>query len=294
MTKTSKTIVFFGTEDFSLVTLTALVEAGFFVGAVITKPDARRGRSKKDTEPAVKTYARAHDIPVWQPTKLRDITDAITALDSPVGVLVSYGKIVPQSIIDLFEPGIINVHPSLLPRYRGPTPIESAILNGDSETGVSIMQLSAQMDAGPVYSQTHHPLSGTETKPELYKSLGDEGATELIRVLPDIINGTLVPAAQDEANVSYCQLLSKADTFVDTATHTADEVERRIRAHLGFPRTRLVFNDELLIITKAHVAKVPDLHTIVCKDNTLLAVDELLAPSGKTMPTADYLRGTRN
>lgn len=294
MTKTSKTILFFGTEDFSLITLRALVEAGFSVGAVITKPDARRGRSKHDAQPKVKTYATKHNIPVWQPAKLADIAEDIKQFDHPAGVLVSYGKIIPQSIIDLFSPGIINIHPSLLPKYRGPTPIESAIAAGDAETGVSIMQLSAAMDAGPIYSQTQHLLSGTETKPELYDTLGAKGAAELVRILPGILDGSVQPTPQDDTAATYCSLLSKNDTVVDPSKFTAAKIERRIRAHLGFPKTRLPFYGEDRIITRAHIADQPSECTISCHSNTLLAIDELVAPSGKTMPVTDFLRGIKD
>ena len=150
-------IVFFGTEDFSLVALEALVEAGFPVEVVVTKPDMPKGRGHVLTEPLVKTFAKKHGIQVWQPAKLNDINDDIAKLNNPIGVLVSFGKIIPQKTLDLFTPGIINVHPSLLPKYRGPSPIEAAILMGDQETGVSIMRLSAQMDAGEQLNE--HPCA---------------------------------------------------------------------------------------------------------------------------------------
>lgn len=293
MKKISSTVLFFGTEDFSCVTLKALVEAGYHVGAVITKPDARRGRGKGVTEPAVKTYATQHNIPVWQPGHILDITEAIAAFEKPVGVLVSYGKILPQQIIDLFSPGIINVHPSLLPSYRGPTPIESAIINGDTTTGISIIQLSAAMDAGPIYHQTAHPLTGHETKPELYGTLAKKGAEALLEVLPDIIEGNLSPQPQNDSHASYCTLLSKQDTVVDPATLSAAQLERRIRAHIGFPKTRLPFYGNEVIITKAHTTSTPSATTIACKDTTLLAIDQLVAPSGKTMSAEAYLRGKR-
>ena len=293
MTQTSKTILFFGTEDFSLASLQALVEAGFSVGGVITKPDARRGRSGKDTAPKVKTYALEHDIAVLQPTTTDELIDFIAMFNQPVAVLVSYGRIIPQRVINLFTPGIINVHPSLLPHYRGPTPIESAIINGDKATGVSIMQLDARMDAGAVYSQTHHPLQGNETKPSLYTALAQEGAQELVRVLPDILNGSLTPTPQDDDSAIYCALLSKEQTSVQPLEHTAEELERRIRAHLGFPKTRLPFYEQARIITKAHTTTAPDETTITCKDGSLLAIDELVSPAGKTVAVADFLHGLR-
>ena len=167
----SKTIVFFGTEEFSAVSLRRLIDDGFSIPAVITKPDSKKGRGKKMVPSAVKILAEEYKIPVWQPRKLADIVSDIKSLDDPIGVLVSYGKIIPQSVIDLFSPGIVNVHPSLLPKYRGPSPIETAILNGDDKTGISIMQLSADMDAGPVYDQLEVGLDGNETAPQLEEKL---------------------------------------------------------------------------------------------------------------------------
>ena len=207
-------------------------------------------------------------------------------------MLVSYGKIIPQSIINLFTPGIINVHPSLLPKYRGPSPIESAIVNRDKTTGVTLMQLTKNMDAGPIYYQTPHSLDQSETRPELYKTLGQLGAATLAAKLPDILSGALQPAPQDDANATYCQLLSRSDTDLDLTALTANQAEARIRAHLGFPRSRAAIGSYKLIITKAHTvinAKTP--LDLPCANGTFLSIDELIAPSGKTMPAGAFLRG---
>ena len=298
MSKTTATsgikqpLIFFGTEDFSLYSLRALVENGFNVAAVVTKPDTPRGRHRVLTAPAVKVYAAEHNIPVWQPIKLKDIISDIKSIRSPAGVLVSYGKIIPQSTINLFTPGIINVHPSLLPKYRGPSPIESAIVNRDKTTGVTLMQLTKNMDAGPIYYQTPHSLDQSETRPELYKTLGQLGAATLAAKLPDILSGALQPAPQDDANATYCQLLSRSDTDLDLTALTANQAEARIRAHLGFPRSRAAIGSYKLIITKAHTvinAKTP--LDLPCANGTFLSIDELIAPSGKTMPAGAFLRG---
>ena len=171
-----KPIVFFGTEHHSLVVLKALVESGYSIAAVVTKPDSIKGRHKKPLPPAVKQFAMERKIPVWQPKNLRDIIDNIRQLGEPVGILASYGKIIPQSVLELFSPGIINLHPSLLPLYRGPSPIESAIANRDRKTGVTIIKLEQSMDAGPIYTQVPYALDFTETKPELYDILFSLGA----------------------------------------------------------------------------------------------------------------------
>lgn len=272
--------------------LRALVERGFPVVAVITKPDAPKGRGQRLAEPPVKTFARMHNIPVWQPAKLRDIADSIAALQPVIGVLVAYGKIIPQSIIDLFTPGIINVHPSLLPRYRGPSPIEAAIANQDAETGVSIMQLTADMDAGPVYAQIHQPLHGHETKPVLYDQLFAAGSDLLTTLLPDITSGTLTPIPQQHEAAIYCHLLTKDQSLITPARMTAAAADAHVRAHLGFPRTRLVVHDTSLIITASHVADAPTTPLDQrCQDGLYLIIDELIAPSGKKMTAESFLRG---
>ncbi len=287
-----KKIIFFGTEDFSLVALQGLVEAGYSVAAVVTKPDSKRGRNQQLTQPAVKVYAASRNIPVWQPVKLSEISDDIERLGDIAGVLVSYGKLVPESIINLFKPGIINVHPSLLPLYRGPSPIESAIMNGDSQTGVSIMQLTAKMDAGPVYTQVTYTLSGHESKPELYSQLASVGTRLLLESLPDILTGSLQPTAQDEGAATYCQLLQKDDSTLVPDNLTADQAERKVRAHLGFPKTKANILGHAVIITKAHVvseSKTP--LDIRCRDGAYLSVDELIAPSGRLVDAQAFLNG---
>jgi methionyl-tRNA formyltransferase len=292
MTNTSETIIFFGTEDFSLTALRGLIEAGYTIGAVVTKPDSKKGRGQKLVPPSVKVLATEYNIPVWQPTKLKEITENIQSLGNVTGVLVSFGKIIPQSTIDLFTPGIINVHPSLLPKYRGPSPIESAIKNGDKETGVSIMQLSAEMDAGPVYSAQTHELKGTETRPELYHALADAGTNLLLEVLPSIMDGSLQPTPQDDSKATYCSLLQKEDAVLDLSALSATDAERRVRAHIGFPKSKLSVNEHPIIVTKAHISsqqKTP--LDFVCRDGAYLSVDELIAPSGKLMDAESFLRG---
>lgn len=289
---TDRPIIFFGTEDFSLGSLKALVENNFNVVAVVTKPDAPKGRGHKLVAPAVKTYAAEHDIAVWQPTRLADIADDIKSHQPVTGVLVSYGKIIPQSIIDLFTPGIINLHPSLLPQYRGPSPIESAIANRDGVTGVTLMQLSAKMDAGPIYAQLPYALDQHETKPELYDLLGQLGTHLLIDKLPSIINGSLTPEPQDESEATYCQLLSKADNLIDPETMTPGEAEARIRAHLGFPRSRIMLDDQPVIVTKSHVVmSAESALDIPFSNGAFLRIDELVNRHGKTVDARSYLNG---
>ena len=293
MTKTLPKIVFFGTESYSLITLKALLESNFNVICVVTKPDTKRGRGHKLVEPPVKTFAKSHNIPVLQPNKVGEITDYIKQVQPVTGILVAYGKIIPQSVIDLFTPGIINVHPSLLPKYRGPSPIESAIANQDTETGVSIMRLDDKMDAGPVYAQTRQALTGRETKPELYNQLFHDGSALLTKTLPGIVGGSLQAVPQNHSAATYCQLLNKDISHLDPETMTAAEADAHVRAYLGFPRSRLKINNAELIITKAH-ANTSSLSPIdvQCADGNWLVIDELISPtSGKKMTAEAFLCG---
>jgi methionyl-tRNA formyltransferase len=293
-------IIFFGTEEFSAASLRVLIDAKFTIAAVVTKPDSKKGRGHKLIPPTVKVIAEAHNIPVWQPTKLIDITEAIKQLQPVTGVLVSFGKIIPQATIDLFTPGIINVHPSKLPSYRGPSPIESAILNGDTETGVSIMQLSAAMDAGPVYAFTPRPLTGKETQPELYEALAMQGAQELVKALPAIISGTLTPLPQDDKHATYCQLIQKKDGLIDWKK-SAVRIEREIRAYKDWPGSRAVIADTEAIISSAHIEECSDLSlsakqsrlSIQCGDGSCLAIDTLKPAGKKEMPIQAFLAGHR-
>lgn len=292
MTHTSKTVVFFGTDEFSAISLRELIAKGFTIGAVVTKPDSRKGRGRGLSHSIVKEVALQHAIPVWQPVKLHDIAEDIKKLQDPIGVLVSYGKIIPQSIIDLFTPGIINVHPSLLPLYRGPSPVETAILQGDTETGVTIMQLSAAMDAGPIYKQTVVRLNDTETAPELETALGTLGAQELSLILPAIMNGSLTPTAQDDSMATYCQLLTKDQGTLHTHSLTAEQAERQVRAFIAFPKTKTTVAKQPIVITKAHVVSTQASPLdIECADGRFLSVDELVGPSGKAMDAKAFLNG---
>ena len=310
MTHTSKTIVFFGTEDFSAYTLEVLIDHGYNIGAIITKPDTRRGRRKELSKPRVKEIGEQHHIPVWQPTKLADIAEDIKNFDTPIGILVSYGKIIPQTIIDLFTPGIINLHPSLLPLYRGPSPIETAILHGDTMTGISIMQLSAAMDAGPVYLQEDVPLVGTETAVDLYAQLGIRGAELLASTLPQILDETIPAAPQNNEAASYCQLIKKEDGIINWHK-SALEIEREVRAYQGWPQSRAMLGKLEVIITKASVesdvltrsttpgniitkdaAGEPAL--IIATSDGFLRIEALKPLGKKEMPAQAFLTGYNN
>lgn len=293
MKNTSKTIVFFGTDDFSLITLKNLVGSGYNVVAVVTKPDSRSGRGQQIEMPAVKEFALENNIEVWQPNKVTEIDEKIKKIGGSVaGVLTSFGKIIPISTIDLFKPGIINVHPSLLPKYRGPSPIESVILGGDKITGVSIMKLTPDMDNGPIYGQIVHQLSGKETRIDLRKALADAGTMILITLLPNILDESIQPIPQNNSEASYCRLLSKNDSLLDPANITAVDAERQIRAFLGFPKSKIDILGRMIVVTKAHLSdEQKSLLDIKFKDGKILSIDELIAPSGNKITAREFING---
>lgn len=290
-------IIFFGNERLvsglastKAPVLKGLIERGYEITAVVSHYNDTNSRNNRPLE--VAAIAKNHNIPLLLPERPAEIKDELEKMNAEMAILIAYGKIIPQSIIDLFPKGIINIHPSLLPKYRGPTPIESAILNGDKTTGISIMQLTSGMDNGPVYAQQTISLIGTETKFELYEIIAERSAELLFETLPSIIDGSLIPKPQNETEATYSHLLQKTDGLLNTTQVTAADAERRIRAYLGFPKTKIEINNQTIIVTKAHISnqqKTP--LDIKCSDGASLSIDELIAPSGKKMSAEAYLRG---
>jgi len=288
---TLKPLVFFGTEDFSLPSLERLIADGWPIKLVVTKPDSVRGRGLKMASPKVKILAQKHSIPVLQPDKLKDIADDLNKVACDFAVLVAYGKIIPASIIDIFPGGIINIHPSLLPKLRGPAPIEGAILEGSSKTGVSLIRLSEAMDAGPIYIQTEVGLKGIETKPELYDQLSKVGANLLSENLSSIIEDHIKPVEQNETDATYTKLLSKADGMVRW-DEPAKDIERRVRAYLEFPKSRAVIGDKEVILLEVRLAKsLEDGKLVIPCYKSFLEVLKLRAPNGREMSGDDFRRG---
>lgn len=296
----SRKIIFFGNERLvsgldhtETPVLKSLIDAGYDIKAVVANDAGTKSRKQKVLE--VAELAAANNIPVHTPHRPMDIYDELASYGADAGVLVAYGRIVPQKLIDLFPFGIINIHPSLLPKYRGPSPIESAIANGDESTGVSIMALSKEMDAGPVYHQVEYNLPLYETAPHLSQKLAGLAASELIATLPKIFDGSLTPVAQDESQATYCQLISKDDARLKPETQTAEQAERLVRAYKAYPRARLNAAGHEVIILEAHttIDQVTALD-VPFKDGSYLAIDRLIAPSGKTMDASAFIKGYLN
>ena len=296
---TPSRLVFFGNERLvsgldhtDAPVLTGLIERGYNVVAVVANHTNGTSRSARKLE--VAAIAEQHGIPLFLPNSPSDIIDELSALKPDAAVLVAYGRILSQRVIDVFSHiGIINVHPSLLPRHRGPTPIESTILEGDRTAGVSVMQLTAGMDEGPVYKQVSLPLHGTETKFELYEQLATAGTTLLLDSLPGILSGVLLPKAQQNSDVSVTSRISKTDGILSPITEEATTLERKIRAYPGYPKSHLNLYDNDVIVTSAKVVEsITDGPIVIaCANRTWLEVTSLIAPSGRAMSAEDFLRG---
>jgi methionyl-tRNA formyltransferase len=246
-------ILFAGTPALAVPSLTAAANA-HEVAAVLTSPDRPSGRGREPACSPVKEAAAQLGLKVLQPEKLDEASlEQVRALSPDVLVVAAYGRIFRQSFLGLFPHGGINVHPSLLPRFRGPSPITAAILAGDRETGVTIQRVARRFDTGDILLQERWPLKGDETTATLSESLAVRGADLLARVLADMAAGTLPPGrAQEETAATYCGTIRKEDGVVRW-DEPAEIIERKVRAYDPWPRMSTSFRTESLLLLKSHV-----------------------------------------
>jgi len=300
----SRTILYFGNERLAtgvttnVTVLNNLIKAGYDVRAIfVAQNSLSASRKQRDLE--IEKVADSNNIPLLSPTTQTELADIIKGFNAEAAVLVAYGNIVFPEIIDLFPKGIINIHPSLLPKHRGPTPLESVILNGESVTGVSLMKLSEGLDNGPVYAAKEVKLNSKETKQELADKLLEIGAEILISNLPDILDGALIPTPQDESQATTDKKIGREDGILDW-TKPAKELERQVRAYAEWPRSRTTLSAQDIIVTKASVSDDNGIAgEIVIKDNKIgvyssdgLFIIESLIPIGKKEMTAQaFLAG---
>lgn len=298
-------LIFFGNERIatgvttSAPVLETLVKLGYEVSAVVVAQN-KTSASRKQRKLEVAEVAEKHGIPVISPVNLRASIDDLKSYDAKAAVLVAYGKLVPQEVIDIFPSGIINIHPSLLPKHRGSAPIESAILHGDKETGVSLMQLVKEMDAGPVYAQETVLLHGSETKQQLAEQLLNLGADMLKNYLPHILDGSLQPHAQNESQATTDGRINKEDSELKLKEKTADQLAKEIRAFAGWPKSKTMLGTTEVVITRAHAedaSGVPGTLQLdkqqvglFCKQG-LLIIDALIPAGKKEMPASAFLAG---
>lgn len=308
MKKISETIVFFGNERLatgvttSAPTLRNLIEAGYTVAAVVSNFERGTSRSARSLE--IAEVADEFGIPLLLPDKPMDIKEQLENYGASIGVLVAYGKIIPQSIIDIFPKGIVNIHPSLLPLHRGPTPIESVILDGSTTSGVSIMSLVKSMDAGPIYGQSEVTIDSQPTKQQLADLLLEIGSTMLIELLPGIIQGEIVAVPQDDSAATYDELLSKDAGIIDWEKPSL-QLERQVRAYAQWPKSRTKLAGKDVIITRAHAVsseqagcKPGDVEAVtdagivmVCTASGSLCIERLKPAGKREMSAKEFLAG---
>jgi methionyl-tRNA formyltransferase len=229
-------IIFAGTPEFSLPALKALFHSVYTIAAVYTQPDRPAGRGRKLTASPVKQFAQENNLPVYQPETLRDEAQQkiLQGLNADVMVVVAYGLLLPPAVLAMPRFGCINIHPSLLPRWRGAAPIQRTILAGDEMTGVTIMQMEAGLDSGPMLFQQASPLATDETSDSLHARLSAQGAIDLLHTLQLLQENKLQPIIQDESLVTYAKKITKEEASIDWQT-TAVELARKVRAFNSWP-----------------------------------------------------------
>ncbi len=248
-------VVFMGTPDFAVPTLQQLVESEYRVVGVVCQPDRPSGRGKKVHSGPVKTFALGHGLPIVQPEKMKapEFLDTLHAWSPDVIVVAAFGRILPQVILDLPPKGCLNVHGSLLPKYRGAAPIQWAVINGETETGVTIMVMDAGMDTGAILDQAVLPIRPEETAGEVAVQMAETGGHLLVTTLRRWIAGTITAQPQDDVQATLAPMLKKEDGLLEW-NHSADSLASRIRGLSPWPGAYTFVNGERWGIWKAHVA----------------------------------------
>ena len=293
-----------GTPEFALPSLEKLIEEKYDICAVFTKPDKPQGRKRIITPPPVKVFAQEHGLQVFQPEKLkiRETYDLIKNLNPDAIVVVAYGKILPKNIIDMPKYGCINVHGSLLPRYRGAAPIQWSIINGDKVTGISTMFMDEGLDTGDILLQSKVSINGDETSEELKKRLSVIGADLLIKTLKELENGTLERIKQDDSQATLSPPLDKITGDIDWQK-TAQEIHNLVRGSNPWPIAHTLLRGKNFKIYKTRIStyrsyypgKVISTDPLIvgCGNNTSLELLEVQIEGKKRMTASDFSRGYR-
>lgn len=296
-------IAFAGTPAFAAIALEALVVAGHEVVLVLTQPDRPSGRGLKLAVSDVKQVAQRLCLPIFQPSSLRtdESQKRLRATGAEVMVVAAYGLILPQVVLDLFPAGCINIHASLLPRWRGAAPIQRALLAGDRDTGISIMRMEAGLDTGPVYLAERVVIDREDTAGSLHDKLAAVGARCIVHVLPQIQDGSLRAQAQPDAGVTYAAKIAKDEAELDW-TQSAETLDRRVRAFNPFPGAFTRLNGEPLKIWKGtpeadrngpagSVLQADEAGIVVACGSGALRLEVLQRPGGRRLGYKEYLRG---
>lgn len=298
-------IVFMGTPDFSVPCLNALIENGHEVVLVVTQADKPKGRGHKLTPPPVKECAVKHGIPVYQPASMKsdEVFEVLKEANADIFIVVAYGKILPGRILNLPPYGCVNVHASLLPKYRGAAPIQWSIINGETKTGVTTMQMDEGLDTGDMLMKIEVPIAPDETGEALHDKLSLAGKDVLIKTLTALQAGTLQPQKQNDAESCYASMIDKQLAKIDFSK-SADEICCLIRAMNSYPYAQTFYEGKLLKIVKATPVKSNNLtskngaitdvkvngFTIKC-GNGAVFVTEIQMEGKRKMPVSEYVKG---
>lgn len=300
-------VVFLGTPDFAVPSLSALIKSKHEVLAVVTQPDKRVGREQKLSYSPVKTLALEHGIKVLQFNKIRlEGVEELKNLNADIMISCAYGQILSQEIIDIAPHGIINVHGSLLPKYRGASPIQQAVIDGESETGITIMQTEAGIDTGDILSVVKTKISDDETAGELFDRLSYLGGELLIETLDKIEQGKITPIKQDDSKATHVSMIKKEDGLIDF-TKPAVVIFNKIRGMNPWPVAYARLNGKMLKIFKSEVVLVnaenakegevvfadKNLGLVVKCGQGFLKITELQLEGGKRMSSHDFLLGRK-
>ncbi len=299
-------IVYMGTPDFAVFALKALVESEHEVVAVITQPDQPKGRGHHMMPPPVKEYALSQNLSVFQPNSLKtqEFADQLALWNPDLIVVAAYGKILPKNVLDAPKYGCVNIHASILPRYRGAAPIQRALMNGDTTVGVTMMQMAQGLDTGDMLSVLKTDVTEEDNFESVHDRLAMLGAKGLIELLPQIENGTVTPQKQEESQATYAAKIEKADCLVDFCDD-AKFIAQKIRALSPLPLAFAYHNGAILKFTSAYakeesvagecgsvVALEKNAFALACQNGTLYITG--VVPQGKgKMSAGDFIRGRK-
>lgn len=296
-------IIFMGSDEFAVPAVEALVKSEHALLACVTQPDRPKGRGRHLKPCPVKAVAESVGIPTLTPEKIGDATDELAAFAPDLIVVAAYGQYIPRRVLAVPPRGFINIHPSLLPRYRGAAPIQWAIANGDTETGVTILEVIPRMDAGPILLQERHPIHPDDTTLTLEPRLAAAGAALMLEAIRRIEEGSITRVEQDESAVTWARKLEKADGRLDWA-QPARTLHNRVRGFQPWPGTYCIASERRLAIMLTRVDAGRDAPPgtilevdsegllVACGDSALRLL--IVQPEGKRpMPAADYACGAR-
>ncbi len=267
-------VVFFGTPGFAVPTLREICAAGHDVAAAVTQPDRPRGRGQKQSPGPIKLFAEGHGLRVLQPDRLRDegFLQTLASLAPDLGVVAAYGKILPEAVLAVPRLGLVNVHASLLPRWRGASPIHRAVMAGDAETGVSIMRVVQALDAGGVFAQAHRPIGADETSEDVERDLAELGARLILPVIAALGAGTAIEAAQEASLVTHAPRLAREDGVI-AWTVPAEVIHNQVRGLHPWPHAVTTLHGARVIVLRTSLAPRPPAPVGDADPGEVLAID---------------------